>query len=100
VDGRAGAEESVRPVRAAGHPHRLKPALIIETGTAFGGSALFMAHVCDLARRGHVISIDLEPHATLPQHPRITYRVGSSVDPEIVAYVRERARRAAAGRSS
>jgi hypothetical protein len=35
VDGRAGAEESVRPVRAAGHPRRhLKPALIIETGTA------------------------------------------------------------------
>lgn len=71
----------------------LKPALIIETGTAYGGSALFMAHVCDLSGVGHIVSIDLEPHTQLPQHSRITYRRGSSVDPEIVAYVRARAAR-------
>lgn len=71
----------------------LRPALIIETGTAFGGSALFLAHMCDHVGAGHVISIDLEPNAAVPQHARITYRVGSSIDPEIVGYVRDRAAR-------
>lgn len=71
----------------------IKPALIVETGTAYGGSALFMAHVCDLSNAGNIISIDVEPHTKLPYHSRITYRTGSSVDPEIVAYVRSRAAR-------
>lgn len=71
----------------------LQPALIIETGTAMGGSALFMAHVCQLLGKGSVITIDREPAPSLPEHPRITYRVGSSIDPEIVAYVRDRAAR-------
>lgn len=70
-----------------------KPALIIETGTAYGGSALFMAHLCDLVGSGSIITIDIEPHAQLPQHPRITYRLGSSLNPEIIGYVRERAAR-------
>lgn len=69
----------------------LKPALIIETGTAFGGSALYLAHLCDLLEKGQVLSIDLEPAPNLPSHPRITYRVGSSLDPEIVAYATGRA---------
>jgi len=71
----------------------LKPALIVETGTAYGGSALFMANVCDCLGTGSVITIDLEPGPNLPAHPRITYRVGNSVDPEIVGYVHERAAR-------
>lgn len=71
----------------------LRPALIIETGTAYGGSALFMATICDQVGSGVIVSIDLEPHATLPAHPRITYRRGSSTDAEIVAYVRDRASR-------
>lgn len=72
----------------------LRPALIIETGVAYGGSTLFMAHVCDLIGHGVIIAIDLEPHEQLPQHSRITYRRGSSVDPEIVGYATERASRA------
>jgi cephalosporin hydroxylase len=71
----------------------IRPALIIETGTAFGGSALYLAHLCDLLGHGQVLTIDLEPAPSLPQHQRITYRVGSSVDPEIVAYAAERAAR-------
>lgn len=71
----------------------LKPALIVETGTAFGGSALFLAHLCDLIGAGHIITIDMEPSPTVPRHPRITYRVGDSSDPEIVDYVRDRAAR-------
>jgi cephalosporin hydroxylase len=74
---------------------QVKPALIVETGTAYGGSALFMAHVLDaIGGPGSIVSIDLEPFPKVPQHPRITYRQGSSLDPEIVAYVQGRAQRA------
>lgn len=66
----------------------LRPTLIIETGTAYGGSALFFAGMLDRRGEGRIISIDIEPHETLPQHPRITYLRGSSVDEQIVAAVR------------
>jgi cephalosporin hydroxylase len=66
----------------------LKPQLIIETGTRHGGSALFMAHMCELVGAGHVVSIDIGPDAVLPQHPRITYLSGrSSAAPDVVAEV-------------
>lgn len=67
----------------------LQPTLLIETGTAYGGSALFYARQMD--RRGgagRVLSIDLEPAAQLPQHPRIGYVRGySSILPELVATI-------------
>lgn len=65
-----------------------RPEVIVETGTHLGGSALFMAMVFDYIGRGHVISIDIEERPNLPQHPRITYVVGSSIDSEVVARVR------------
>ena len=71
--------------------YRTQPDLLIETGTAFGGSALFFAHLMDHIGKGAVLSIDLEPPvngAELPQHPRITYLQGSSTDPSLVAAVR------------
>lgn len=66
----------------------LRPTLIIETGTAYGGSALYLANMLD--RRGgqsRIVSIDIEPHEALPSHPRIAYLHGSSTDPLIVAQV-------------
>lgn len=69
----------------------IKPSLIVETGTAYGGSALYLAHLCDMNGRGEVISIDVDQPAHTPKHPRIRYVTGSSVDPAIVADVRERA---------
>src|SRR3954470_3458242 len=48
--------------------HRLRPDLIIETGTWNGGSALFLSHMMDLLGHGEVLSIDLEPHPNLPEH--------------------------------
>ena len=68
--------------------HDLRPGLIIETGTAYGGSANFMAHICDLIDEGEIVSVDLDPKPDLPQHRRITYLTGSSTDPAIVAKVR------------
>jgi cephalosporin hydroxylase len=57
----------------------IKPSLIIETGTAFGGSALFFAHHMDHLSHGSVISIDLkELQPSWPRHPRIEYKTGRS----------------------
>jgi cephalosporin hydroxylase len=70
-----------------------RPDVIVETGTYRGGSALFLASICDLLGAGEVVSIDVEPlRDDYPQHPRITYLGGrSSTDPELVAEIRERA---------
>ena len=38
-----------------------RPELIVETGTYRGGSAFFLASICDLLGAGEVVSIDVEP---------------------------------------
>jgi cephalosporin hydroxylase len=68
--------------------HFTRPDLIIETGTFTGGSALFLASMCDLMGRGRIITIDVDPQDDLPQHPRIQYLQGSSVAPEVLDQVR------------
>lgn len=65
--------------------HDQRPGLVIETGTAWGGSALFLASMFDLIGHGSVLSIDLRPRNPRPAHPRIRYVTGSSTDPAIVA---------------
>jgi cephalosporin hydroxylase len=65
----------------------LRPTLIIETGTAFGGSALFYARCMDKNGPGAVISIDCDPSLTLPAHPKISFITGYSVEPDIVEAV-------------
>ncbi len=69
-----------------------RPEVVVETGTYRGGSAHFLASVCDLLGSGEVVSIDIEPlREDYPVHPRITYLAGrSSTDPGVLAEVRER----------
>ena len=69
-----------------------RPELVVETGTYRGGSAFFLASICDLLDVGEVISIDIEPvREDYPAHPRITYLGGrSSTHPDVVAEVRAR----------
>jgi cephalosporin hydroxylase len=74
--------------------HETRPDLIIETGTAFGGSALYLAHLCDLLGAGRVVTVDIESRAGRPQHPRITYVTGSSVSSEVVSSLQGAAREA------
>ena len=71
-----------------------RPELIVETGTYRGGSAFYLASICDLVGVGEVVSIDVEPaRDDYPAHPRITYLGGrSSTDPDVVAEVRGRAK--------
>jgi cephalosporin hydroxylase len=65
-----------------------QPDVIVETGTAAGGSALFLASVCDLVGSGRVLTIDITELPDRPQHERIQYFNGSSTDPGIVEAVR------------
>jgi len=73
--------------------HETRPELVVETGTYRGGSALYLASMCDLLGVGEIVSVDIEPlREDYPEHPRITYLGGrSSTDPEVVAEIRARA---------
>jgi cephalosporin hydroxylase len=71
--------------------HRLRPDLIVECGTAHGGSALYFASLCDLLGNGRIISVDIDAREDRPKHERITYVHGSSTDPEIVGHIRSAA---------
>ena len=65
--------------------HQQRPDLILETGTAHGGSALYLASVCDLLGRGEIVTVDIHPIEDRPVHDRITYLTGSSTAPEVVS---------------
>jgi cephalosporin hydroxylase len=62
----------------------IQPDLIIETGTRFGGSALFMAHILDILGKGEILTIDIDKTIARPTHPRITYVHGSSADAGLI----------------
>lgn len=62
-----------------------KPDVILETGTAYGGSALFLASICDLVNGGRIITIDVAAQSDRPQHQRIKYLSGSSTSEGVVA---------------
>jgi cephalosporin hydroxylase len=73
----------------------LKPDVIIETGVAHGGSAVFYASICKLLGRGRIIGVELElrPHnkTAIESHflnSLITIVEGSSIAPETVAKVK------------
>ncbi len=82
----------------------VKPDLIIETGIAHGGSLIFYASILELiatctGHQGEVLGIDIDirPHnrKAIEEHPmykRISMIQGSSVAPEIVAQVVEKAK--------
>jgi cephalosporin hydroxylase len=65
----------------------VRPAVIVECGTANGGSALFLASICELLGHGEVITVDIAEHSGRPSHDRITYLKGSSTAPEVVEKV-------------
>ena len=74
--------------------YEVRPDLIIETGTLYGGSAYYMAHLCDVLGNGRIITIDNNAYGdniktARPFHQRISYVFGSSTDPEIVKRVKD-----------
>ncbi|PDW03893.1 CmcI family methyltransferase [Candidatus Viridilinea mediisalina] len=70
--------------------HRVQPDVIVEIGSAAGGSTLYFAQLCDLLGKGAVISIDIDRSNYHVSHPRITTLTGHSSSPELVAQVYER----------
>ena len=70
--------------------YEIKPEIIVECGTYRGGSALYLASMCDLLDHGEVITIDISERKNRPQHKRIEYILGSSTSPEVVAKVKAR----------
>ncbi len=70
----------------------LRPDLIIETGTFVGGSAYYLASLCDALGKGKVITVDIKQFGSPPAHDRIQYLLGSSVADDIVQQIRERTR--------
>jgi len=66
-----------------------KPDWVIESGTFYGGSAMFFADMLKLTYgKGHVITIDIAPQLTEP-HPMVEYIIGSSIDNEIVDRIKK-----------
>lgn len=69
-----------------------RPDLIIETGTAFGGSSLYLASICNLIGDGLVLTVDINECQAYKkiQHPRVTHLVGSSTDPVVVSRIKNK----------
>jgi cephalosporin hydroxylase len=68
--------------------YRVRPDLVVETGTYRGGSAYYLASLFDLMGFGRVVTIDINSCDDRPEHKRIQYLTGSSVDPGVLAWVR------------
>lgn len=58
-----------------------RPNVIVEIGNKYGGSALFLAHLCDTIGAGRIIGLDIS-HKNVPNHvknhPRITLIEGDA----------------------
>ncbi len=67
--------------------YETKPEIIIETGTAKGGSALFLASLCELIKKGEIITIDISDSFIF--HPRIIKIIGDSTSEKIIQQVKE-----------
>jgi cephalosporin hydroxylase len=70
-----------------------KPTLIIETGTAMGGSSLFFATLLDQMGEGRIVSIDVWNEKSgmgLPKykHKRVNFWKASSVDPVAIKKIK------------
>jgi cephalosporin hydroxylase len=69
--------------------YETRPDVLVELGSAYGGSALFFAHLFDLlGSDGAVVSVD-HSHADFgAEHERITTVTGDTRDADVVARVR------------
>jgi cephalosporin hydroxylase len=71
----------------------LKPNLIVEFGTLFGGSALFLSSVLrQLGRRYRVLSVDINHDSVSPkarEDPNIDLMLSSSTSPDVARRINE-----------
>jgi cephalosporin hydroxylase len=73
--------------------YETKPEVIIETGTGYGGSALFYASIFQLIGRGEVLTIDVGYKKGLAHNlfvdRRVTRIIGQSTHPSIIEKAKE-----------
>jgi cephalosporin hydroxylase len=67
----------------------LRPRFIIECGSAAGGSALFLASVCDLLDKGQIVTVDIQADPERPKHSRIIHLQGSSTAESIIGEIKK-----------
>lgn len=65
-----------------------RPDVIVECGSAMGGSATYFASLFRLLGHGRVISIDIKSPSGLPHDDRVTFLQASSIDPATLEQVR------------
>jgi len=64
------------------------PDVVIEVGSLYGGSTLFLASMLDLQKRGNVIAIDIDHSMIDFTHPRIHWITGNATSEEVLSKVR------------
>lgn len=69
--------------------YEVRPDVVIEIGSAEGGSTLFMASLMDLMGHGRIVSIDIDRTRFAARHPRITTLTGDSSSAPIVSQATE-----------
>ncbi len=69
--------------------YEVKPEVIVEIGSAYGGTTLFFAHLLDLMGTGSVVSVDIDRSHYAVQHPRITTITGDSSCSDVIAQVQQ-----------
>lgn len=69
--------------------YEVKPDVIVEIGSAEGGSTLFFANLLDILNKGMVISIDIDRSSYNIRHKRIIALTGDSSSEGIISKVFE-----------
>ena len=67
----------------------VQPEVIVEIGSKYGGSTLFLANILDIIGRGQVISIETDRSSYDVEHPRIIELTGASGDASILERARD-----------
>jgi cephalosporin hydroxylase len=70
--------------------YQVKPDIVVEIGSRFGGSTLFFAHLLDIIGHGQVVSIDPYRDDFKVSHDRVIILTGRSDDDHILADVEAR----------
>ncbi len=66
----------------------IKPEIVVEFGTAKGGSALFLCHMFDAIGDGLVLTVDIDHSHLKKRHPRMVPITGDTMDPKVEEIVR------------
>lgn len=64
--------------------HEVQPDVLVEIGSAHGGSTAYFAHLMDLIGKGTIVSIDITRETFNVRHPRIVLLTGDCSSPAVL----------------